>query len=99
MVNTCAVAGCKTNYKKRMNWMTTIPERGHVFVFPDKSHIYLRSDWIKFVKSTRQQWAGTVGTACRGGHVLGIRKNIFFIKTLQNVKISLKIKVIYLMLK
>ena len=56
MVNTCAVVGCKTNYKKRKQNVNFIPDKRPVFSFPvQKPELSeLRKKWIKFVN--RKDW-------------------------------------------
>ena len=48
MVNTCSVAYCKIEYKKRENKEKKIPEKHQVFGFPD-SKPNLKAKWLKFV--------------------------------------------------
>jgi hypothetical protein len=49
MTKTCSVAGCKTNYKKRENGVTTISNPGTVIGFPDEAKPPdLLQEWIRF---------------------------------------------------
>ena len=49
MTKTCAVAGCKTNYKKQENGVKTISNPGTVIGFPDQSKSSnLLPVWIRF---------------------------------------------------
>ena len=49
MTKTCAVAGCKTNYKKQENGVKIISNPGTVIGFPDESKpSTLLPEWIRF---------------------------------------------------
>ena len=56
MANTCVVACCKTEYKKRQHKIHIIPEKSPVFRFALKNP-ELNRKWIRFVK--RRGWAST----------------------------------------
>ena len=56
MVNTCVVACCKTEYKKRQHKINVIPEKFPVFRFPLENPA-LNRKWIRFVN--RRDWAPT----------------------------------------
>ena len=49
MTKTCLVAGCKTNYKQKVDGVVTIPSPGTVFIFPDKDKKpELHREWVRF---------------------------------------------------
>ena len=62
MTKTCAVAGCKTNYKKRENGATTITNPGTVIGFPNESNPNLLREWIRFCNQKKSlQITSTIG--------------------------------------
>ena len=49
MTKTCSVAGCKTNYKKRVDGVNIVTHPGTVISFPDEvKNPDLRRQWVRF---------------------------------------------------
>ena len=49
MTKTCSVAGCKTNYKKRVDGVKIVAHPGTVISFPDEvKNPDLRRQWVRF---------------------------------------------------
>ena len=49
MTKTCSVAGCKTNYRKKVDGVSVVSNPGTVFVFPSKEkNAELHQEWVRF---------------------------------------------------